>query len=173
MSVNVQVIGPQPAGLYGLGRDLGDARAVYAPLVDKAKDGLQFLLDDCGSVNVVTSGSRGAPQLGFWAANAIRREGGDVRLTVLAPFPGQESRWPEDGLFGRRMYRKMLSVADEVSCATDALTPDAVARQFARAARLCPVTVYIAPCDESGGPAVTDIEQLLAAQEAGSRVLLV
>ena len=46
MSVNVQVIGPQPAGLYGLGRDLGDARAVYAPLVDKAKDALRFLREN-------------------------------------------------------------------------------------------------------------------------------
>ena len=173
MSVNVQVIGPQPAGLYGLGRDLGDARAVYAPLVDKAKGALRFLLSDCGSVNVVTSGSRGAPQLGFWAANAVRREGGDVRLTVLAPFPGQEARWPEDGLFGRRMYRRMLSVADEVSFASSALTAGSVSSQAARAARLCPVTVYIAPSDECGGPAVTDIEQLLAAQEAGSRILVV
>lgn len=88
----------------------------YEPLVGAIERVCERLVDEFGVTDFVSGGAQGVDQLAFWAVNRLkaRRPGAGIRNVVFQPFPGQEDRWREDGIFGRAEYRLMLRLADEV-----------------------------------------------------------
>ena len=90
----------------------------YNPLIDWIHD---FIVDKArahGGLRLVTGGAQGCDQCAFWAGLFARRElaldGIPVVLSCYLPFPNQDNRWDEKGLFGRRDFRGMLAAADGV-----------------------------------------------------------
>lgn len=66
---------------------------------------------------IITGGAQGFDQTAFWTAHRMRSYL-DLRNIVYIPFQKQDSLWSENGLFGRKQFRKMLSLADDI-CDTD------------------------------------------------------
>jgi uncharacterized phage-like protein YoqJ len=69
--------------------------------------------DPEGKLTVYSGMALGVDTVFFQAAQELRDEGKDIRIVAVIPFEGQESQWPESS---QKMYRDMLTVADETTC---------------------------------------------------------
>ena len=63
----------------------------------------------------ITGGAQGTDQLMFWGC---REKYPQATHIVICPFPGQEDKWSEDGMFGKAAYRDMLDAASKVEYRT-------------------------------------------------------
>ena len=62
----------------------------------------------------ITGGAQGFDQLVFWAVAQFKQSHPEIQNVVYIPHPGQEAKWPVDGLFGQQQYQQMLNIADQV-----------------------------------------------------------
>ena len=99
--------GRRPKDLYGYNHD------AYIPMVNAIKSCLRKHISQ-GYTKFISGGAQGFDQLSFWAVNALKREGYDIKNIVYVPFKGQEKAWKETGLFSQKEYKLMLRLADEV-----------------------------------------------------------
>ena len=99
--------GRRPKDLYGYDHDK------YIPIVNAHKNYIKFYASQ-GYTEFISGGAQGFDQLAFWAVNAVKREGCNIRNVVYMPFEGQEKAWKETGLFSQQEYKLMLRLADEV-----------------------------------------------------------
>lgn len=102
--------GPRPKNLFGYKN-----KKEYQKIVDCIQD---FLLGFCKvdsneTLSIITGGAQGFDQLVFWAANNLKKQY-HLKNEVYIPFVGQEDLWNETGLFGKKEYQKMLSLADKI-----------------------------------------------------------
>lgn len=107
--------GRRPKNLFGYKKEN------YLPIIEKMKKGVRWLYDEKGVRKFITGGAQGWDQLLFWAVNAVKRDPkySDIINSVYIPFKGQELKWSADGLFGKREYRLILKLADEVKYITN------------------------------------------------------
>ena len=84
--------GRRPKDLYGYNHD------AYIPMVNAIKSCLRKHISQ-GYTKFISGGAQGFDQLSFWAVNALKREGYDIKNIVYVPFKGQEKAWKETGLF--------------------------------------------------------------------------
>lgn len=112
----VSFTGHRPGkGIYGY-----DEHGAWQQLCSCVADALRDIAARHGGrLRVVTGGAQGVDQIAFWAAEHAR-DASTIQNAVFVPFPGQDGRWGEDGDFGRRAYRRMLSMADEVVFCSEA-----------------------------------------------------
>lgn len=114
MSKTLCFTGHRPSGLFGYGLDT-PTQERYNALTKELVDILHDLHQKRFS-RFITGGAQGADQLAFWAVDFIK----DYYLNdtfenvVYVPCKGQDSRWKEDGRFGKREYYQMLKKATEV-----------------------------------------------------------
>lgn len=87
----------------------------YQGLVDRMAVIVKDLYET-GIVNFISGGAQGFDQLAFWAVYKAKTKLGckDLRNIAVIPFEGQDERWQENGCFGRKEYKLMLSLADDV-----------------------------------------------------------
>lgn len=101
--------GRRPKDLFGY-----NDRSKYCPIVDKLAEICEHYITDYGVTTFISGGAQGIDQMAFWAVNRCKRNHPDIRNIVYRPFPGQECRWKESGLFSQNEYNLMLQHADEV-----------------------------------------------------------
>lgn len=87
----------------------------YQGLVDRMSVIVRDLYEK-GIRNFISGGAQGFDQLAFWTVHKAKTKLGckDLKNIAVIPFEGQDERWQENGCFGRKEYRLMLSLADEV-----------------------------------------------------------
>lgn len=111
----IMVTGHRPNKLFGyqnqaayntMCQDLANLVATeIAPAIDPNHVG----------ITAISGGAQGADQTFFWAMDALKRQSvAVIENVVFAPFPAQDSRWAEHGLFGKTQYRTMIETADAV-----------------------------------------------------------
>lgn len=99
--------GRRPKDLFGYVHDS------YIPMVEAIKRDLRQFISQ-GYDTFISGGAQGFDQLAFWAVNALKREGYNIKNIVYVPFQGQEKAWKATGLFSQAEYNLMLKLADEV-----------------------------------------------------------
>lgn len=90
------------------------ARPAYGKIVGKVLELLVRLYDGNGYRTFISGGAQGFDQLAFRAVEELKKTRCGIKNLVYAPCRGQESRWSEDGPFGKAEYRRMLDAADGV-----------------------------------------------------------
>lgn len=105
--------GPRAKKLYGY------EKVLYTPLVEKLKEKIKYYYNTYGTDTFVSGGAQGFDQIAFWAVNSCKREGMPLKNILCLPFPGQDTPWRDEGLFGKKEYNTMLRLADEVQYCTD------------------------------------------------------
>lgn len=113
MVVNMQnticFTGRRPKDLFGYEKDN------YLPLYNTIKTIIKDIFIPAGYTKYISGGAQGFDQLAFWAVNALKTEGYNIKNVVYVPFKGQELNWAKAGLFSQEEYNLMLSLADEVN----------------------------------------------------------
>ena len=104
--------GRRPKDLLGYNRD------DYLPMMEAIKECLREHIKN-GYTTFISGGAQGFDQLAFWAVNALKREGHEIKNIVYVPFNGQERIWAKEGLFSQAQYKQMLSKADEIVIVTE------------------------------------------------------
>ena len=103
----------------------GYDQSKYSVFVESLTSKLKSICEKADKpVTFISGGAQGFDQLSFWAVDLVKRNNPDLNIknVVYVPFRGQERGWPsEEGLFGRKQYRTMLSRADEVVYLQEAL----------------------------------------------------
>lgn len=107
-SKNLCFTGRRPKDLFGYDHD------AYIPMVEAIKKILREEFIPQGYNKFISGGAQGFDQLAFWAVNALKREGYDIKNVVYVPFRGQERAWKDTGLFSQKEYNLMLRLANEV-----------------------------------------------------------
>lgn len=109
--------GRRPKDLHGYNHD------AYIPMVEVIKRDLRTFVAQ-GYTEFISGGAQGFDQLAFWAVNALKREGYQIKNIVYVPFSGQEKAWKDTGLFSQQEYNLMLRLADEVKVLRNICTYD-------------------------------------------------
>lgn len=101
--------GHRPSGLAGYRRDgYGQLSAFLTRCLST--------FATAGNVDrFISGGAQGTDQLAFWCVQDLKRQGLDIKNELVLPFPGQEERWSEYGVFSKEEYRRMLAAADKVT----------------------------------------------------------
>ena len=119
--VSICFTGRRPKDLYGYKKE------PYIPLVNALKEHLIEFYNK-GYRRFISGGAQGFDQLAFWAVNAAKREGYDMKNILYLPFRKQECKWLKTGLFSQYEYRLMVELADEVHYISD--TDVATAKKY-------------------------------------------
>lgn len=85
----------------------------YRVLFNRIQYVFKAFLDRYDELEVITGGAQGVDQIAFWSAYTLKRSF-NVHTVLAVPFKGQESIWKEEGSFGRKEYRTIVNLADEV-----------------------------------------------------------
>lgn len=109
--LTITVCGHRPKRLYGYQdkKRYIKLMGIISELLRQEEEQTHHQYPIAETTVVRTGGAQGADQLAFWAAKDL-----GIATEVFVPFPGQESRWSEHGLFSQAAYRKMLQCADDV-----------------------------------------------------------
>lgn len=99
--------GRRPKDLFGYDK------SKYIPLVNALTQELEYFYK-IGYRKFISGGAQGFDQLAFWAVNRLKQKYKDIKNILYIPFPKQECKWLENGLFSQSEYRLMISMADEV-----------------------------------------------------------
>lgn len=107
--------GRRPKDLFGYEKEN------YLPMMEKMKAGVKWFYDHKNVRKFISGGAQGWDQLLFWAVNAVKREAvySNIVNAVYLPMHGQELKWAAEGLFSKKEYLLMVSMADEVKYVTD------------------------------------------------------
>lgn len=107
--------GRRPKDLFGYEKEN------YLPMMEKMKAGVKWFYDHKNVRKFISGGAQGWDQLLFWAVNAVKREAAysNIINAVYLPMHGQELKWAAEGLFSKKEYLLMVSMADEVKYVTD------------------------------------------------------
>lgn len=122
--------GHRPKGLCGYDKNS------YQDFVQNFARKLASLYDR-RPLTFISGGAQGFDQLAFWSVDIAKNflpesERANIRNVVYVPFRGQESRWLDNGLFGKTEYNSMLKAADEVKYLMDAIPSNAVSALMSR-----------------------------------------
>lgn len=109
--------GHRPKDLYGYGKETDYDYIHLAATIEQMA--CKRLYRTHNARRFITGGAQGSDQCAFWAVHHMQGEGYDVRNDVFIPFEEQPSRWGDHGLFGKRKYAEMLSLADSVTDCSD------------------------------------------------------
>lgn len=108
--------GHRPKGLgfknpYNAYRDVSYTTMNYEFMQDLMK-----LVVSKNITRFITGGAQGWDQLCFSLIEKMRKyaPGFEIQNIVFIPFIGQENKWLENGMFGKKEYRNMLEKADAV-----------------------------------------------------------
>lgn len=99
--------GPRPSKLYGY------VQNEYNELVDFIRKSLISYIKD-GYDAFISGGAQGFDQIAFWAVNGLKKDYPHLKNILYLPCKNQDSRWIEEGTFGKKTYRLMLKHADKV-----------------------------------------------------------
>lgn len=109
-SYTIAFTGPRPKKLYGYQREpyirLKQALARY------------LTTEHPNAIRYISGGAQGFDQLAFWVIEELKQSKPNLINDVYVPFPGQELRWMESGVFGQQEYRKMLQAGDHIHYVT-------------------------------------------------------
>ena len=94
MNKSMCATGRRPKDLHGYDHDK------YIPMVEATKECLREHIRN-GYTRFVSGGAQGFDQIFFWAVNALKREGYNIKNVVYVPFRGQERAWKATGLFSQ------------------------------------------------------------------------
>lgn len=109
--------GHRPKDLYGYGKETDYDYIHLAATIEQMA--CKRLYRTHNARRFITGGAQGSDQCAFWAVHHMQGEGYDVRNDVFIPFEEQPSHWGDHGLFGKRKYAEMLSLADSVTDCSD------------------------------------------------------
>lgn len=105
-STTVCFTGSRPNKMYGYQRD------AYQPLVNQLVLYVKQRYEQ-GFRNFITGGAQGFDQCVFWAIHIAKITYQlPIQNILCSPFPGQERKWLETGLFSQAEYRQMCQYAD-------------------------------------------------------------
>lgn len=85
----------------------------YDNLFKVIMDVIMMFVVKYGYKRVITGGAQGIDQIAFWAANKLKKGGLVLSNEVIIPYGSQDSRWKDDGLFGKTNYQNILKLADK------------------------------------------------------------
>lgn len=109
MSLTACFTGHRPKDLFP---DAPYDKTSWQPLEERIEDVVKQLAAH-DVTTFISGGAQGVDQTAFWAVHNAQTTT-NVTNILHVPFDGQESRWREYGLFGRREWRAMRDAADEV-----------------------------------------------------------
>ena len=84
----------------------------YTDFVNNLMTELKNYITKYNIKNFITGGA----QLVFWAVHHLQHKHPEYKIQniVFVPFIGQESKWSDTGLFSKKDYNNMLSVANRI-----------------------------------------------------------
>lgn len=138
--------GSRPKSLYG-----EHDRRAWSLLCARIEHAVESLDREQGIGEAWSGGAQGADMACFTAvARHNRRHAGKRILNMLAvPFPGQERRWPENGMFGTSSYRRMVADADEVVTVSAKASRQAYMRRNMFMVSRCDLLLAVSRADPS------------------------
>lgn len=101
------IIGERPKNLGGY----RDTKA-YDNIKRMLVWGIKKLNRELGVDRIMTTGAQGAGQIAWAAAREAQCDIDGLTIDIVAPFAEQDRLWDEDGMYGKRRYRKMCAEAE-------------------------------------------------------------
>lgn len=112
MGKTICFTGRRPTNLYGYNRD------EYNDLVSFLRKELEKYIG-LGFNTFITGGAQGFDQVAFWVVHSLKKNYPNIKNILYLPCRNQDSRWRVDGVFGKKEYQLMLSLADDIKYIND------------------------------------------------------
>ena len=138
--------GSRPKSLYG-----EHDRKAWSLLCARIEHAVESLDSQQGIGEAWSGGAQGADMACFTAVARHNRHHPKNRILnmVAVPFPGQERRWSEDGMFGSSSYRRMIADADEVVTVSAKASRQAYMRRNMFMVSRCDLLLAVSRADPS------------------------